>query len=72
MARLADLSYESPYYGLKFERDMNNFRFANQGLMKATDVLKSFGNTASSFAPFFLSTRGLGALFAPSPRKIGF
>ena len=72
MAQLADLSYQSSLYGLKFERDMNKFKFSNQGLMKVTDVVKSLGSTASSFAPFFLSTRGLGAMFAPSPRKIGF
>ena len=72
MATLANLSYNSQYSALKFETAMNQFRYAHQGLMKATDVIKSFGSTASSFAPFFLATRGLGAYFAPAPAKIGF
>ena len=72
MAELANLSYLSQQSALKFETAMNQFKYAHQGLMKATDVFKSFGSTASSFAPFFLATRGLGAYFAPQPAKIGF
>lgn len=72
MYSLANLSYLSAHAGLSFETAMNQFRYANQGHFKVTDILKNYGSTASSFAPFFLSTRGLGAMFAPEPRKIGF
>ena len=72
MYNLANLSYLASESGLKFETAMNQFKYAHQGLMKATEVFKNVGSSASSFAPFFLSTRGLGALFQPEPRKIGF
>ena len=72
MAELANLSYNASYSGLKFETAMNQYKYAHQGLMKATEVFKNIGSSASSFAPFFLSTRGLGTLFAPKSSPIGF
>ena len=72
MYNLADLSYETSLNGLKFENEMNLFKLKHPNLIKATDIMKSVGSTFSSFAPFILSARGLGSLFAPKPGPIGF
>ena len=72
MYKLADMSYKTTLHGLDWENQMNVFKLKNPGLFKTVDVIKSAGSTLSSFAPFILSARGLGSLFAPEPRKIGF
>lgn len=72
MYELANQSYLSALYGLKFDTDMNVFRYKNQKHFKVTDIIKNMGSSASSFAPFVLMTRGLGGLFQAPPNKIGF
>ena len=72
MYKLTDMSYQTSLNGLKWENQMNVFKLKHPNLMKATDIMKTVGSTFSSFAPFILSARGLGSLFAPKPAPIGF
>lgn len=72
MYKLADLSYQTSYSGLKFENEMNNFRLGNDVKYKFFDALKNAGSGLSSFAPFVLMFRGLGGLFEPPKPRIGF
>ena len=63
MYKLTDESFKAAFYDTQWNKQMSIFKLKNPTLFKAADVLKMTGSSLSSFAPFFLMSRGLGNSF---------